>query len=268
MLLLFCSLLSFGQTDFSIHFGGLKPTGHYGYENNEDCLALYSKYSDYAGTGLGLNAGAKLRFSIPKIEGLGIIGSFDIFYNGLNKENKELFEDAYEDTYPIEDKFYDIRTKSNYPNIINLPIMLGVNYQYGLNENISLWAECAFGLNYRIITSHKYEMSYKWDYESHYYGNADFTHSISYKLSYNFKNNVTFGRQIGFGVMFAQRFSLGLHYYNLGGKSKRVVSEYEWIKTDHNSYNGGHTNTQDVEDDIAGGKFNASMLVLRFGIHF
>lgn len=268
VLLMFCSLISIGQTDFSIHFGGLKPTGYYGYENNENSLALYSKHSEYAGTGLGLNAGAKLRFSITKVKGLGVIGSLDVFYNGLNKENKELFEETYKDTYPIEDKFYDIRTKSNYPNIINLPIMLGVNYQYGINENISLWAECAFGLNYRMITSHKYKMSYKWDYESHYYGNADFTHSISYKLSYNFKNNVTFGRQIGFGVMFAQRFSIGLHYYNLGGKSKSVISEYEWSKTDHSTYNGGHTNTKDVEDDITGGKFNASMLVLRFGIHF
>lgn len=272
MLLLFCSLLSFGQTDFSIHFGGLKPTGHYGYENNEDCLALYSKYSDYAGTGLGLNAGAKLRFSIPKVKGLGIIGSLDFFYNGLNKENKENIYDSYVEVFPQKDKYYNFTRKCNYPNIMNIPLMVGANYQYDFDENMSLWAEFAFGLNYRIITSHKYKMSYKWDGHDpgdNNWGLEQSFYGRSYKQVYNFKNNFTFGRQIGFGVILAKRFSIGLHYYNLGGKSKQIASELEIEDIDEQTYKGKlYTDKDVINEDIEGGKFNASMLVLRFGIHF
>lgn len=261
-------MISFSQTEFSIHVGGLKPTGHYKFNDLSNSFAIYSEYSDYAGTKLGYNFGTKVRYSISQVNGLGIIGSLDLFYNGLNKEVKEYFEEYYDEAYPIEDKYYNVKKSSNYPNIINIPLMLGANYKYDLNDNISVWAECALGINYRIITSHKYKMSYKWDYESHYYGNASFTHSVTRKDSYDFKNAFTFSRQIGLGAMLNERYSLGLHFYNLGGKSKNVISEYEWIKTDHNSYNGGHTNTQDEEADITGGKFNASMLVLRLGIHF
>lgn len=236
------------QTDFSIHLGGALPLGSYAdsqdipnsFQDGNYEIAWNTK-TNKAGAALGLNLGAKLRFNLPAIKGLGVIATADLFFNPSNKEARDFFEDYMMVTMEnIGIRKYDI----SIPKYINIPIMLGLNYEYNIKDNVKIWGEGGVGLNIGIITDLTMEAS-EYDYE--------------FLSEFNYDNQYTLGFQLGAGVLLSEQLSIGLHYYNLGSQRIEGIMKY--------------TSTSDygAEGDRARGsldRINPNMLILRLGYHF
>ncbi|MBR3938677.1 MAG: hypothetical protein IKJ67_01705 [Bacteroidales bacterium] len=232
------------KTEFSIHLGGAVPMSDFGDSRANRGLVAWSDKTEKAGAGTGFDAGMKLKFNIPSINGLGVILTADFFYNGPNNDVKDWINDLI-DTYIYDDGFDDAEITA--PKYINVPIMLGVNYDYAINEKISVWGEAGIGANIRKITMLEQYLA------------AGETEVIS-KQKYDIAT--TFAFQIGAGVKLMDKVSLGLHYYALGsGKVKGMASE-EYIE----NYAGGEYEYYDGDFTLR--YVNPTMFVIRLGYHF
>lgn len=236
------------QTKFSLHIGGSFPLGSYAdcqdspnSLQNGDYIIAWNTKTDKAGAALGLNLGAKLRFNLPAIKGLGVIVTTDLFFNPSNKEARDFFEDYMTVTWEnIGIKKYGI----NIPKYINIPIMLGVNYEYNVKNNVKIWGEGALGLNIGVITSFKANYSY---------------YDLEFLSEINYDNQHTFAFQLGVGTLLSEQLSIGLHYYNLGSQEVEGLSRY--TATSDYGAEGDRGN-------FALDRINPNMLTLRFGYHF
>lgn len=236
------------QTKFSLHIGGSFPLGSYAdcqdspnSLQNGDYIIAWNTKTDKAGAALGLNLGAKLRFNLPAIKGLGVIATTDLFFNPSNKEARDFSEDYWMIVCEnLNVKNYDI----NIPKYINVPIMLGLNYEYNIKDYVKIWGEGAGGLNIGIITDLIMEAS-EYDYR--------FVSEI------NYDNQYTFAFQLGAGVLISEQLSVGLHYYNLGSQRIEGLMKYTSIS----DYGAQSERARGAFDRI-----NPNMLTLRFGYHF
>lgn len=236
------------QTDFSIHLGGALPLGSYAESQdtpnslqNGDYVIAWNTKTNKAGAALGLNLGAKLSFNLPTIKGLGVIATTDFFFNPSNKEAKDCFEDYMMIIWEnIGIKNYDI----SIPKYINIPIMLGLNYEYNIKDNVKIWGEGGLGLNIGIITSCK---------ANYYYYDLGFLSEI------NYDNQYTLGFQLGAGVLLSEQLSIGLHYYYLG--SQRIEGIMKYTATSDYGAEGDR-------ETFALDRINPNMLTLRLGYHF
>lgn len=236
------------QTDFSIHLGGAFPLGSYAESQDTpnslqdgDYVIAWNTKTNKAGAALGLNLGAKLRFNLPTIKGLGVIATTDFFFNPSNKEARDCCEDYWMilmENFNV--KNYDI----SIPKYINIPIMLGLNYEYNIKDNVKIWGEGGVGLNIGIITDLTMKAS-EYDYE--------------FLAEINYDNQYTLGFQLGAGVLLSEQLSIGLHYYNLGSQRIEGIMKY----TSTSDY-GAEGDRAIVSFD----RINPNMLTLRLGYHF
>lgn len=236
------------QTDFSIHVGGSFPFGKYAdYALSPNStpdgngIIAWNIKTDRAGAAMGFNLGTKLRFNIPSIKGLGIIATADLFINPSNKEIKDSFED-----FMI--LFCSQNSISNYdfsiPKYFNIPIMLGLNYEYALGNNVKIYGEAGAGVNIGIISN--LDMNFK---------EQDF----DYVSNVEYENQYSFAFQAGVGLLLSEKLSLGVHYYNLG--SQKVKGNLRYRAT----WNGGGNSER---ANLMGDRINPNMITLRLGCHF
>lgn len=236
------------QVKFSMHIGGTLPLGTYAdcldtpnSTQNGDYIIAWNVKTDKAGAAVGFDLGAKFRFPIPTVKGLGAIATADLFFNLSKKEARDCFND-----YMLlvcsnnSISNYDL----NVPKYVNIPVMCGLNYEYAISNNAKIWGEGAAGLDIGIITDLKMNCS-----------EQDF----NYKYSIAYESQYTFAFQFGAGVLLSDRLSLGLHYYNLG--SQKVKGNAKYIVT---WYGGGESDKGIFVFD----RINPSMLCLRLGYHF
>lgn len=230
---------------FSIHAGGGFPMGDFA-EGDEKSWALFdwNKLNSDAGAATGFNFGIKSQFAIPSVTGLNFLASLDFMYNGLNSDIKDVFDE-------IEDELENF--EYTLPKYLNIPIMLGLNYSYGLNDQVDLFGEFAAGINIRKIT----DLSYEGTFTDYYYDEWGYLYPYEYDIegTYRYDIKTSFAFQLGAGVLFADRFSIGLHYYALGKAKVQGNIKYE----------------EDDETEKEKFKYkdvNPSMLVLRLGLHF
>ena len=231
------------QTDFSIHAGLASPLGSFADSRASKGQMAWNTKTDRAGAGLGFDAGMKFRFKIPFVKGLGVIVTADLFYNGPNSDVKDwkedLLDEALEESSEISDAEITI------PKYINIPIMVGVNYEQNIAKDIKLWGEGALGANIGMITDFN-----QW---ALYYDEEE------YIMNYSFNSNTSLAYQIGAGVMFAKKFSLGIHYYAFG--SKKVKGE---MNAESITGSGVHTDSERFTLK----SINPSLFVIRAGYHF
>lgn len=243
------------QTDFSIHLGMLFPQGDFAESRMDKGQVAWLDKTDRAGAGLGFDAGMKFRFNVPSVKGLGIIASADFFLNMPNDDVKDWKEDMISELEE-EDELDEFSVAI--PHYINVPIMVGLNYEYGINDNIKIWGEGALGLNIGTLTSLKQSVSgidERYNYEYDYYNYFDFEETVKY--SYNTNTSLAF--QFGAGFMFNDKYSLGVHYYSLGSQKIKGKATFEEI------YDG----ESDIDDERFTFKsINPGMLTIRLGLHF
>ncbi|MBQ8703497.1 MAG: hypothetical protein IJ524_03870 [Bacteroidales bacterium] len=230
------------QSQMSIKLGGAFPMGDFGEARvsggDIDRWVLMDN-SDKGGAGLGFSLGLENRWAVSSVDGLGVTLSLDAIYNGLNDDLNDFFEDFQDE---LDDEFSESSLAT--PKFINVPLMLGVNYSYGLTDNLSAFAGAGAGANLRLITPLTMEGSGR---------------SYEYKESVKYDAAVSFAFRVGAGITIKNKYSLSLDYYALGSsKVKGELEEYE--------YEGGYTD-RDTEN-IKAGKIAPTLLLLRLGIMF
>ncbi|MBQ6084791.1 MAG: outer membrane beta-barrel protein [Bacteroidales bacterium] len=250
--LLLVSVLAFAQkpVKFGVYVGYAIPMGDMGQGdeikttgvNAFDGLDKYALMFETGKQGyadMGFGVGFDVTVALP-VEGLGIFGGLDFFYN----TNSSYITDAYADwgkvwvaTSPINAEY-----QFTAPNFMNIPVLFGVNYQHNFNHIIGIFGEAGVGPNFRMISSG--EETFK------YVGLDD------EKITYSYDSATTLGFKVGAGVMMWDKMSIVLDYYSLGSASIKGTAKGEF----------GNTS---IENKFAGkNDISASELVVRVGYHF
>lgn len=234
------------QTHFSLHAGGTMPMGNFGSFSKVTKLAFASTGKE-GGASMGFNLGMKVKFDIASVEGLGVILTGDVFLNSLQSDVSDKFEKMYGNGFDL-----------TLPKYLNIPIMVGANYTYNISNSFGIYGEGAVGLNIQKTTN--------------FVQSADYD-GVEYEVTTKFDLATSLGFQIGAGVIFNEKFSIGLHYYALGtnklkgntdNSDESGYDDYDW---DDYDWKAGKE-AEDYDDTFKGGKLTTGMLVLRLGFHF
>ena len=237
------------KVEYSIHLGASTPLGSFGQAPSHgfpvDLFHTKLSWNDDITYGdadfVGANIGVKAKYNIPGVKGLGIMATADMFLN--TTFGFKIKEDNSSDDM-INNEFYSAH--------INIPVMLGANYNYAINDKVSIWGEAAIGANLRIITSDIFD-----------YKRANGMDKIDY-TEINYDNCFTLGFQAGLGVKLKNKYSIGLHYYNLGNKA--VTEKYTEIIDFTNA--SGHHYVNIINEPRTKPPLKTTMLLIRFGYHF
>lgn len=160
-----------------------------------------------------------------KINNLYMTFSVSAIYNELSRDFKDELEEQsgfedYEDEYDLE---------ITYPRYFNIPVLIGLNYQYQLQDDIVIYGEGNIGGN--IFKTTNLDFSGKDDYGP-----------VEYKSS--FRTSYKFSYRYGVGLLYKDKYFLNLRYYNLGThKTKYKISIDEYGDTDTDT---GYFRSMDV----------------------
>ena len=238
------------KVEYSIYLGASTPLGSFrrapSHEFPVELFHTKLSWNDditYGGADfVGANIGVKAKYNISGLKGLGIIATADVLFNtAADFYIKEVDEDE------------DDLTEYFYSTYINIPVMVGANYNYAINDKVSIWGEAAIGANLRIITSDIFD-----------YKRSNGMDIIDY-TEINYDNCFTLGFQAGLGIMLKNKYSIGLHYYNLGNKA--VTEKYTKI-TDYTSVIGNYYYVNIIDEPHTKPPLKTTMLLIRFGYHF
>lgn len=191
-----CHNTAFAQSDTYLHFGLSIPSGSFGSKTN-NCV-LYGNGA-YGCADLGFNAGVKF-LNHTKAEGLSVMFTVDGTYNSLQNNLKS------EDNVPYEiPEIEDIPIIVRDSKYINIPIMLGLNYNLAFSRTWGMYVEAGAGINVRFITPCKI---------------TAFDYTIEQKPDYTFTKRYTtkfnFAYQFGGGITIKDAISIGVSYLDLG----------------------------------------------------
>ena len=230
---------------FSLRAGGLFPQNRFA-QASGDYLSGNGlnwgviDYSNKGGAGMGLTFGMQVKFDIKSVKGLGILLGVDGMYNALNADVNAFYEDQVDamDLPPIQ---YSMKM----PVYFNIPAMVGVGYSITPIPNIGFFAEAAMGANLRFITN-MVETTY------------DQSLNQETVVTTEFNRNLTFAYRFGAGVIFKDKYTLGIDWYNLGTAKLQGLQ--------HTEINGVLQVGSPVR--YRAGKITPVNVALRFGITF
>jgi|GEM_PF-874251 len=195
---LFISLTSaMAQGKFEIHLGISIPSGpfaEYNYNN-----------SFFVGSGsatTGLEVGLKYLHPISPDKRLSLTASIDLIQNGMDQK----FKDDFQKTMDNSLSQYGLKTSTKYPNYLNTPVLVGVNYRIPVDEKFSIYADAGLGLNFLSITD---IVATATEYMGQLKGGSQ-------SSRIEFDSSTKFAAQVGAGFLFTNRYSIGLHYNQLG----------------------------------------------------
>ena len=144
--------------------------------------------------------------------------------------------------------------------------MVGMNHTLRINDKLSLWSEAAIGLNHRSIWDRTINIGTSMD-DGKYLAKDEefgFYHYYTYKETYD--NSLSMAFQIGSGIKW-KRWSLGLHYYNLGWAAMK--GNYSMQSPDYYSdYYSVQYETIVADRPFNHGALKTSMFVVRVGYHY
>lgn len=268
--LMFLSVIAFAQKPvrFGVYLGEATPLGDLGQgeikkttddPNGELAIlkwALASEDGKQGFAGVGFNIGFDMTVALP-VEGLGVFGGIDFFYNSYKSDLNKYFDDLAAREKKL-DGVSDV--KFNKPKIMNIPILFGINYLHNFNNKVGVWGEIGVGPNFRLIS--KYERKTTYDIVAHQIIDGEDITFIERTQGMDYKSAVTLGFKLGAGVMLWDRMSIGLDFYALGSAPVEGTHIYEL---------GG----EDYADKVYANKnfkgknsMSESELVVRVGYHF
>lgn len=236
------------QIDVSFHLGMLLPRGDFAASRIDDGVIAWSSETERAGAGLGFDAGFNFRYNDYYAEGLGIIATADLFFNTPNSDVRDWEEDVILELEGQEELNY---FSVDVPQFINIPIMMGLNYEHCYADNIKIWGEAEIGFNIGTLTNFKLSRSGEYDYYDSF--------GYEYTTVYSYTPSASFAFQLGAGVMTNDRYSLGVHFYSLGSqKIKGIHFEEHFFNGEHYSY----------EEKFSFKSINPKLLTINVGYHF
>jgi len=204
------SMNAYSQNNCSFHVGAALPMGTFGSDSQNDDNA--------GGAGVGFNLGGKYLYKLNE-SGLGLFIGGDFNFNGLKSSVKDDVKNTFGSGVDV-----------TYYKYLNIPVTAGLNYTYEANSLISLFAEAGVGADFLKVTDLTVEAN-------------------GQKLEMSFDLSTQFAYTLGGGLMFNDKFMLGLHYFGLG---------------DHNV--GGQAKLNGDSEDLESSKLKVSLLNLTLGI--
>ena len=258
----------FAQKDgFSLHLSGVFPNGKFGEfdeklgtDGFQRACAVFHNESETGAAKFGVGLGVKYQLSIPSVKNLRFLIDAEVMWNPLSADAKDYMDEILEAAKAENEtaNYMDINT--TFPNYLNIPLIAGLNYSFGLTEKVKLYGEFGVGLNIRIATKFMLENEERgsfWD-EYYYYEYAGRS-----EITYKYDNATSFAYQLGVGVLF-DKVSIGLHWYNLG--SVKIKGKMEQI-TNVTVYNDDSYYDSNKES-FKWKELSTSMLTLKIGFHF
>lgn len=256
-ILMGCGAL-FAQNNFRITVGGSMPLGDFGKAKvtsdgiEQWALANYDdNHSKKGGAGMGFTIGLQGKIGFSGVEGLGATISVDGFFNWLNQDINDFYEECEDQAGTIVSENIKLNYYSvNKPKYINIAPMVGLNYQYNINDEIGIYTGFGVGANIRYITD--FELDEKAT-------NLDNYSHVTIRENLEYHSALSFAYKIGVGAIISKRFVIGIDYFNLG-MSKIKGTFFGNIKEDYESENETFS--------FRAGKVNPMFLTLSIGVQF
>lgn len=123
-----------------------------------------------------------------------------LMYNGIQSDFKEDVEDELDDFYQNSD--------ITFPNYVNIPLMLGLQYEAPMSDVAGIFGEFAFGLNFMKITNYEVEADGQ---------DSTIIFESSNDLSYKF----------AIGILLNNKYTISLNYMGLGAHKVKYEVEYD-----------------------------------------
>lgn len=232
--------LSAQTNGFSLHIGGTIPMGSFAQSSN--AFLDYGSGKAASANGFAIGAKAQYSFPIPIVRRLKAMLTVDLLYNGMQNEAKNNLEG-----YGNMDGYFETSAPSYY----NIPIMAGVNLSPLVLGPIKLYGEIGMGVNFRMVS----DMQRVFEVKASDGSTRQFAGTVS------FDNAATFAFQLGIGLCFLNRVSVGLSYYNLGRTE---------LKGSFTSFEGAEEMIGSIANEyqeFSNGKIGTDMFVVRVGLH-
>ena len=218
--------------------------------------------------GAGLSVGYKYQYNLP-VEGLGLIGSVDLYYSRLNKDVRNSNEKSFDTWLDLNNyKTDNVTAKRFASNHVAIPINFGANYTYPLGR-MNVWGEGAIGCA-PIFTSRQVWKAKKYssvEYDSTTgSGRPTTVHDSGWRHHYDItkiRPGVGFSWKVALGAMLDQKYSLGL-YVDGVSKYKQKTQHVEDVKPYWNTNNGSYNRETKGENENKG----YACVSIRFGYHF
>lgn len=153
----------------------------------------------------GVFVNYKYLFPIKNIENLYGSVSLSAFYNDLNYDIKDWYEDL-----------MMFATKYSIPKYLNIPLILGCQYEKHLSTSLNWYGEIGAGVNMLYIS--------KFGYDEHNYYHFRQSFKPSFKVAY----------KVGTGILINNKYTIGFAYSGLGSHKVDYVLDEE-IKIDRDS---------------------------------
>lgn len=148
----------------------------------------------------------------------------------------------------VRDKFLDADGKA--PNYFNIPIFIGVNYRYQINDIITPFGEFGLGPDFLLIGKEAGSVSYNTITPT----GAPLTVATDFDYKYKFSSNLAW--QVGAGCYFGEHVSASIHYNGFGKHSIKPKDSQTDVMT---AEYAADTKTQNR---------NLGLLSIRIGFHF
>ncbi len=166
----------------SVHVGGILPVHEFDNTPIYVVPGVNSRHFDGHGAAM-FGASLGLKYNYVFDFGLGIFASADLMWNSLNKNVRQVYNQA----------------SCTKPMYVNVPIIVGVNYITDFSDIVDVWGEAGIGCDLFLKTTEGWS------------GNT---------VKYNM--NAAFAAEVGAGVTFIDLISVGVHYYWLGRQNVKV----------------------------------------------
>ncbi len=210
------------QLTNSFYLNGAFPMGEFNEKtgNISSTIGLLGKENigHNAVTGIGFGYRASYRFDV----GVGNVDGFfsgDLFWNRIDGETRDNI----------------IENNGKPTQYINIPLLLGVQYNYAITETLRPFAEFGIGYDLMLVGKEGWEIAPDKDYT----------------LKYQVGGAIAF--QVGAGCYFGEHVSAGVNFYGLG---KHAIKYKE----------NDESNILDPFNKNVQRKVN--ILALRIGFHF
>ncbi len=151
--------------------------------------------------GIGFNVGLRKTWSLKSPVNLFV--NIDAIYNGLSSDMKDVIANADHATYFETSKY------------LNIPLTAGVNLSFDTPSGLDIWGELGVGANLRRPLGMN-------DIRTEVPPYGGYFHTRE-----KFKSGVSVATQAGVGVMFNDRYSVGMHYYYLGDAKNKYNLKVE-----------------------------------------
>lgn len=219
---LFLPAIAHGQMYIGLHGGVTLPSGYYAESRMSDHEWMLTGNNQLkAGAGKGFFGGLDISFPMPFHTKLEAVLTAEYLQGNVNADIQNYYQRV-ANKYSNCDQYELIL-----PRFQNIPVLLGLHYNYRIGTYYDLYGEVLAGVNFRKITP------WQQSYSSSSYTDSDgqtFSNFSSLER-YKYDDATTFAFRIGAGILIRKLVTVGASYTVLG------KAPLQWDYTRSGTYN-------------------------------